>query len=318
MTIRTVTLSTGFDHMVHVDHIEPGGVGHVLSWVTKASGKGIGVARTVRELGGSAVAYCLVGETGCDRFRAQVESDGIEARIFTAPGKVRDNLTLTNDSIAALAGHAVGARLTSVPSDVVEALVDCLVSEIQPGDIVTLNGGLLGGQPTDTWARIVEQAYAQGATVVADIQGETLVAAVSTGKVSAAKPNEEEVRALPGVDGGTDPIEAGVLGVRALCGFGVTDPMVTLGARGVVHIVDGEIHLSRCPVADPKVVVGAGDAFLAGYCVGLSSNPIPGADPVRFALAVAAAHVNGLDIGHDRTGIESLLDAVRTVPLEQI
>ena len=103
-----------------------------------------------------------------------MESDGIEARIFTTPGKVRDNLTLTNVSIAALAGHAVGPRLTSVPSDDVQALVDCFVNEIQPGDIVTLNGGLLGGQPTDTWARIAEKAYARGATVVADIQGKPL------------------------------------------------------------------------------------------------------------------------------------------------
>jgi len=308
--IRAVTLSTGFDHMVHVDHIEPGGVGHVLSWVTQASGKGIGVARAVHQLGAPCVAYALVGEIGSDRFRAQVEADGIDVRIFSAPGRVRDNLTLTNDNVAALAGHAVGSRLTSVPSEVVDALVDCLIADIQPGDIVTLNGGLPGGPSVDTWARIAEQAYSEGATVIADIQGEAFVSAVATGKVSAAKPNEEEVRALPGV-AGADSLEAAVAGVRALRGFGVADPMVTLGARGVVHIVDDTICLSHCPVADPRLVVGAGDAFLAGYCAGLG-----GTDPVRFALAVAAAHVSGLDLGH--ADFASFLDAVRTAALEHV
>jgi len=306
--IRTVTFSTGFDHLVHVDSITPGGVGHVLSWVTQASGKGIGVARTVVALGEPCVAYCLVGEVGCDRFMAGVESDGVDVRVFTAPGRVRDNLTLTNDSMSDLAGHAVGARLSSVPSDVVDALVDALVSETQPGDIVTFNGGLVGGQPTHTWARIAERVHTAGATVIADIQGEALVSAVATGKVTAAKPNEEEVRALPGVSSVDDPIEAGVSGVRTLYGFGVTNPMVTLGSQGVVHIADGDIHLSTCPVSNPKLVVGAGDAFLAGFCVGLG-----GTDPVRYALAVAAAHVSGLDIS--RTDVVPFLDAIRTTPL---
>lgn len=96
--IRTVTLSPGFDHEVHVDRIDPGEVGRVISWRVHAAGKGMNVARFVKALGTEAHAYSLVGTVDEERFRKAAAADGVYVDTFTVPGQTRDNLTLTSQA----------------------------------------------------------------------------------------------------------------------------------------------------------------------------------------------------------------------------
>jgi len=316
--IRTVTMSPGLDHVVHVGHVNPGGVGKLLSWRTNASGKGVNVARIATSLGADAVAYCLAGEENLEQFAAAAAADGVEARIVPVPGRTRDNLTLSDDSRSPLAGHAAGARLGPVPPDAVEALVAQVIGDVEAGDIVTLNGALPDGCAADVWARLASAARQAGAKVMVDTQGTPLFVALTTGVATMAKPNAEEVRALglvpvvgtnggPGADGELDPVGAiqlGVAGVQTMRSLAVDDPIVTLGASGMIHIVDGLLALSRCPVAVPKIVVGAGDAFVAGYCAAVAGSALAEADPANFGLAVAAAYVSGADLAVERTRMD--------------
>ena len=75
--------------------------------------------------------------------------------------------------------------------------------------------------------------------------------------------------------------------------LGVIDPIVTLGALGAVHIDDGVVMHSECPTNNPKVEVGAGDAFVAGYCSAMDALAWRGLSPVALGLATASAHVDG-------------------------
>lgn len=69
--------------------------------------------------------------------------------------------------------------------------------------------------------------------------------------------------------------------------------------------------LTSCPVAEARVAVAAGDAFVAGYCVGASGQGPTKLKPIDLAIAAASAHVAG-DAGlssiHER--IESIDSAV--------
>lgn len=293
MTLRTVTLSPGFDHLVTIDRHDAGGVAKVLSWTELASGKGVNVARTATALGVECVAYSLVGTQDADDFRLRLARDGVRAELVEVAGPTRRNLTLRVLSDAAPAAHAVGPRLRADGSDA-EELIARLLSHLQPGDFVTFNGAVAEGVPTDIWARASVAVRGRGGTVMADVQDQPLRELIEKGAVWMAKPNIDEARVFfDSPAQGRSVIEDAVIAIKAMHQQGVEVPVITLGAEGVLSTKDGFVIHSACPVGNVQVVVGAGDAFLAGYCAALTVGGWRKADPVLLGLAVAAAHVAG-------------------------
>ena len=291
-TIRTVTLSPGFDHMVRLDALTPGATSRVLSWRAEPAGKGVNVARALRYLDADATAYALVGDGEHGAFGAALAADGIAHVLVGVPQATRNNLTLSIDGDGAMASHATGPRMRDVPGALIDALFGQLAEDVVAGDIVCFNGSLPTGANPATWANWSGVLRRKGATLVADVQGEALAGVIQGGGLQAVKPNEDEMQAIPGIPAAGDPLQRARVAVALLQAAGVADPMVTLGARGVVHLVDGKPRLSCCRVDRPRVAVGAGDAFLAGYCMTLMGRE-RGAQPVLAGLAVAAAHVGG-------------------------
>lgn len=309
MTLRTVTLSPGFDHLVRIDDAEPGEVGRVLAWEVVAAGKGINAARVAALLGVDCVAYTLVGEADEHEFRRHCASSNVPVVTFPVPGETRRNLTLTVGQGAALASHAVGPRLAGAADVHADGLIRQLVSDVEPGDIVTFNGAVAGSVRQDVWAEAATVLQARGASVVADVQGEPLLSLVRTGIPVMVKPNEHEALALaPGAAGVAPDDAAWAAVIERMEHFGVTDAMVTIGSRGIIHREDAVVMRSWCPVDDPSVTVGAGDAFLAGYCAALTTREWNDWRPIELGLACAAAHVSG----SQGTGFRATVDGFRS------
>ncbi|KQX66296.1 PfkB family carbohydrate kinase [Angustibacter sp. Root456] len=293
MTLRTVTLSPGFDHHVTVDEVIPGGVGSVLSWTVAAAGKGLNVARVASCLGVTTTAYSLVGADDAPEFARLVEADGVRPVLVDVDGETRRNLTLSVASTGAPASHMTGARLATAVDDDADALVDRLLADVEAGDVVSFNGAAPPPIRSQIWAQAARSLAGRGVRIVADVQGDALRAVVETGLIRMAKPNEDEAAALV-PDSSEHPVRAqGIAAVRAMSAAGVEDPVVSLGADGVLHLVDGELCRSWSAVSRAAVAVGAGDAFVAGYCAALASPRWTGTDPVSLGLAAAAAHVSG-------------------------
>lgn len=265
----------------------------MMSWRVHAAGKGMNVAGFVKTLGAEVQAYSLVGTLDEERFRKAAAADGVHVDTFAVSGQTRDNLTLTSEALGPMAGHASGPRLDAVPSEAVDRLVSKLLRDISPDDIVVLSGAIPDGLDDETWARAAHSIVAAGGCVVVDGQGAALVEAIRTGVVSMTKPNENEAGAIPGV-GVDDPLlSRAIAGLRWMVAQGVDEPVVSLGARGIVHRWNDTIMLTSCPIAEARVSVAAGDAFVAGYCVAASEERSTKVKPIDFAVAAAAAHVAG-------------------------
>ncbi len=291
-TVRTVTLSPGFDHVVAVDALRPGDVTQVISWQREPAGKGVNAARALRYLGADTVAYTLVGEPERGIFEAALDADGIRHATFGVPQSTRDNLTLSIKGSNSIAAHAAGPRLSNVPESTFEALFEKLLQDISPGDVVTFNGSLPTGADPSIWARWACKLRGSGIKLVVDTSGPALGHMLQVGGFHAAMPNQTEINDIPGLSADGDPLQRAEAALRLLHQSGIPEPMVTLGAMGVLHLVDGKPRRSTCTVAVPRVVVGAGDAFLAGYCAALVRSDW-GDCPVLTGLAAAAAHVSG-------------------------
>lgn len=308
MTLRTVTLSPGFDHCCLVDRLVPADVSEVISWHVHASGKGVNVARTAASLGVTAVAYSLIGDADNDEFVTLIERSGVQAVTVAVPGSTRRNLTIRTTASATAAAHAVGTRLEATSSDADE-LIARLLSDIEPGDLVTLNGATAQGVHGGVWAEVGAAAHQRGGTLLADVQGESLLRLLESGVVSMAKPNQDEALVLVGPATETSSLGAVGSALDRMEVLGVETPVVTLGARGAVHLEEGKPLHTSCPVDQVMVVVGAGDAFMAGYCAAMEGGGgWFGCDPVKLGVAVAAAHVSGAEGSSLQITARSMLD----------
>ncbi|OBK71303.1 1-phosphofructokinase family hexose kinase [Mycobacterium sp. 1274761.0] len=318
MTVRTLTLSPGFDHDVVVDRIDPGCVGAVLQWKTHASGKGLNVSRTIRALGGDTVAYAVVGDSEAAAFTALAERDGYAVSSVVIEQPMRNNLTLRVGDHGATAGHAAGRRFSDVPEQAVRDLFDRLLADISPGDVVSFNGSLPDNSRPTVWAERAGEIHARGALLFADVQGEAMLRLLETRLVVAAKPNHDESRALSEPGEGRQPLDDALAAIRRMHSLGVADPIVTLGAMGALH-VDGDLIVrSECPCDASRIEVGAGDAFVAGYCAGVDVVAWQGCRPVALGLATASAHVDGFDGDDLASRVEGRLARIVTEVLEPL
>ena len=293
--LRTVTLNSGYDDHFVVSRLEWGGVGRVEWFRSVPAGKGINAGRVAHQLGVPACVYSLVGRRDLPDFSARLSAEGLAHRLEPVESTTRHNLTLTQVEASTLAAHTVGDGYHLPDTSAADALVARLIAETGPDDVVTLNGALPAGLPPEIWRDAARDVAATGARVVVDVQFTALVRVLEAGRITAAKPNESELLDLPGVRPDMGPPDAVGAALRALANFDVEFPLVTLGARGVAHMADGVVRVSRCPVELPRKAVGAGDAFVAGLCAALLGAGPAGAAPMDLGLATAAAHVAGME-----------------------
>jgi fructose-1-phosphate kinase PfkB-like protein len=309
--IRTITLNTGFDEVFTVSGISFGGVEKVLDHSELPAGKGINAARTIRALGHAVVAYGLVGAEDRDLFRAALLAEGVTPVLVDVPGRARRNLTLLSLSDHRPAAHfrAHGFDLHGI--SVLPALTDLVAAQVEPGDIVTINGSAPRGAAPGAWSELAGAAVRARAGLVVDIYGQDLPSVVRNlgSGILACTPNVVEIDDLPGVAVAQGDGRCAAA-LRFMAEQGVRLPIVTRGAEGVLFADDGGIWAARCSVNAPRVSVGAGDAFAGALAVGVAGGLGAGRELVCFATAVATAHVAAIPPGRLREELPAFYERV--------
>ena len=308
--LRTVTLNTGFDDYYTVSGLAWGGLGRMHGFRSVCSGKGISCARTAVALGVPTKAYALIGIDDADHYSTRLEDEGMDHFLVPVPGATRHNLTLLDATAEKVGAHFVAKGFTLGGPEQVSPMMERVLADVVPGDVVTLNGSTPAGLPDDTWAELAAGCLARGARVVVDAQQAAFRAALNVPGVTAFKPNDDEILALAGIQ--DLPADRRVpAALDALTAAGTAIPLVSLGSRGVATLRGGVPVRTWCPVAAPVQSVMAGDAFVAGLAQGLLAEADPEACIAR-ALAAAAAHVAGLEGPALREQAERNVAAVRS------
>lgn len=312
--IRTITLNTGFDETFVVSETVPGGVSDVLERKVQPSGKGVNAARALAALGLPVRVYGLVGRADEGLFAQQLAEEGIESTLAAVDGVTRRNLTLLSSREGLPAAHFRAPGFSLRDDNSIATLLGRLAEECRRGDIVSLHGSTPTGLPSPTWARFARLARERAARLVIDVYGQALPTTLADGGATLCKPNQEEMRVLPGAQVGV-VAEAARAALRWMNAHGVELPLISLGGNGVVYLEGGHVFSAALPVARPKILVGAGDACVAGLVAGLSR---PGAAKARIAaegIATAAAHVEGCSDSDLARRARELLEAVRVSDL---
>lgn len=292
-----VTPNLCVDRTHWLDHFATGTVSRPRRVLVTAGGKGVNVARTLRDLGRlpTVLGYRPAADgAGLERLLA---AEGMASSLVEVPGELRSAIIVIEDGGRVTVLNEPGPTLTAAHRD---ALLERVAQRLQRSGarLVVGSGSLPPGLPADTYARLCRTARAHGAAVVVDTSRDAL-AAVLAAEPDLVTPNLAEAEGLvtgavveAAADEGdpADARERAHLAARGLRAAGARRAVVTAGGHGAAYADAAGERWFDAPAVAVRNPIGAGDALVGG----VADRLLAGADwvdAVRRGVLVASAAV---------------------------
>ncbi|MBS1677167.1 MAG: phosphofructokinase [Actinobacteria bacterium] len=287
--------------------IEPGSRAEEVHF--HAGGQGVWVARMAAGLGARLTLCTSLGGESGEVLRSLLAQGGIE--VLAAPS-VRPNAAYIHD-------RRGGERqvIIETPSPVLgrhelDDLFGMTVTSGLSADATLLTGERQDGVlPAGTYARIAEDLRGNGRTVMADLSGEPLRAALRGG-LDVVKVSSEQLCGDGRATG--DSTEEIAVAMRRVGAEGADIVLVSRAAEPALLLRGDRLIEVRGPRLHAVEPHGAGDAMFGalGVCVG---SGLRLEEAVRYSVAAGAANVMRHGLGSGRgEEIERLLPQVELHP----
>ncbi len=281
--IYALSMNSCWDKTASLPRFQPDAPNRIQVERLDVGGKGVNVARVVRELGEETelVGFDFIGEP----MKAAMARENVPCRLFPLNGEMRVNLKLRETETGrTLEINERGAR---VSEDDLKAVLYGLLDAAKAGAWYALSGSLPPGAPPDTYRRFCAAIQAWGCAAAVDCDGEALKEAVQA-RPALIKPNIQEFCDLTGTD--PENKEAVLDACRKLCAQGVGRVCLTWGGQGAWLISAKNAWACNAAQIEVRGTQGGGDTMLAALLVAFSRG-MPDAEALRFASAAAAATV---------------------------
>ncbi len=304
--IVTVTLNPAVDKSLTVPRFEIGKTNRGEVRRTDAGGKGINVAKAVKQFGVEVCALGFVAGSYGQFILEALAASGIPADFCTVPGETRVNLKI-HDPV-----HGTETEINEPGFQVFPEHVQAMkqkIKEYAPRcEVMIFSGSLPPGAPAQTFAELMTIASASGAKCMLDTAGPALRRGLEA-KPLLLKPNRAEVEELLQVRLRTRR-ELGEA-ARKLLAMGAGEAVISMGADGAVAATKQELLWACPPAVATRSSVGAGDAMVAALAYG-EVNHLSFRDSFGLAIAASAAAVTmeGSKVA-DLALVQSLLPKVQ-------
>jgi sugar/nucleoside kinase (ribokinase family) len=287
----------------------PEGQGGVLLEEARitAAGTAAGTAVDMAKLGATVTSIGAVGDDAAGKFlRTLLQEHGVDAsHLVTKVGEqtsmtvlpIRPNGERPSLHLAGATKHLTGADIDG--------------SVLREADFIHLGGpDVLGAFGSDDAPALLREAKARGTVTTVDLLRSNVDPHLLTTlerlwpHVDYFLPNDDQLRALTGIQ----DLERAAARVQE---FGVGTVAVTIGAEGSLIVAPDSIE--RVPAFTCSLVdsTGCGDAYAAGFIVGLGRNWDLGAS-ARLGTAAAALVAQGLGSDAGIIDLESTLSFWRS------
>lgn len=294
----TMILCVGLTPTVERNLITPnfgiGGFYRVQEEIVFAAGKGINVARTIKNLGGETFSIGFLGGYTGQSFKNMTEAEGLAGCWTPIRGETRQSYIIINPE-----GGQDATSLThfgpTIRAEEWEQFTLDLFEVAKNARDVSISGTVPPGIEAEQFENVIARLREQGKRAWLDSSGPWLEAGLKAGpfaiKVNAKEISELTQRAITG------PGEALKSSRDVRRQYGLSAAIVTLGPNGsVCSSEEGDwiVH----PIHYPKIVssVGSGDAFLGGWLRGYDAG-LSMEECLRMASAAAAANTQKLGPG---------------------
>jgi 1-phosphofructokinase/tagatose 6-phosphate kinase len=316
-TIITVTTNAAVDKTLTVPNFQGGFRHRASESLTLPGGKGVNIARALKNLGQPVIATGLVGGRAGQQIvgglaRENILSDfvriGAESRTSTA---IVDPTTMTQTEVVEYGPIVTSAEL--------ETLLEKIEYLAKGSNAVVLAGSLPRKVPEDFYATVLQRVRPQRCYVVLDSAGEPLRRGVR-GRPHLVTPNVREAEDLVGHEfhDEQDMIDATALIIE----MGARNAIIKTHHGCVARFSRGRrsrvFRATIEPLERVLSTVGSGDAFLAGF-LGARFQRRELADALRMALAAGTANTLQYGAGVlDPADAQRLLETAEAVEVEEV
>jgi 1-phosphofructokinase family hexose kinase len=313
--IITVTLNAAIDKSLSVPNFRPGRRHRTVEQRTMAGGKGVNIARTLKELGQPVIATGFTGGATGTRIVEQLTEESILNDFVRIREESRTNTSVLDPTTGEQT--EINERGPSVSEREVELFHDKLLYLTRGAAIVVFAGSLPRGVEPDMYANLVRELQRTEVTTVIDTDGEPLRQAVRA-EPDVVSPNVLEAEELVGHEFASE--EERSLAVREIAALGAREAIMTLPDGCFAQVlVDGQPRLKRARIEprEPIAKRGSGDAFLAGYLAARYEGRAPD-QCLRFGVACGAESTARFGAGQvDGREARRLMGDVELTTVEQ-
>ncbi|MBR5420602.1 MAG: hexose kinase [Lachnospiraceae bacterium] len=305
--ILCVSLNPAVDRMLHLGaELKPGAVNRISEQRDYAGGKGVNVARVLKELDADPTLTGFAGGDGGELIARTLSSEGIGSALVRteAPTRCNQNFISPDGTVTELL--APGPKITERER---ERFLEEFSDILPKSRLLLLSGSLPPGIPAGFYAQLIREARAAGVPAFLDSSGEALREGVAA-RPFLIKPNRAELEALCGE--ACPSRDAALYGAELLKErYALPCVALSLGAEGLLYLFENERLFAAAPELDAVSTVGCGDAALASlahsYLAGLDAR-----ESLKWAVARSAAAALEEESGHiDTARAEELADRVQ-------
>lgn len=306
--VATITLNPAYDLVGYCATIDKGEVNRVQTAGLHAAGKGINVAKVLKDLGIDVTVGGFMGKENPDGFQQLFSELGIANRFHTVNGRTRINVKLTEKEGAVTDFNFSGFEVTQQDW---ERFVNDSLSWLNQFDMVCVSGSLPAGLNPEDFTDWMRRLRGQCPCIIFDSSREAFSAGLKAAPWL-VKPNRRELEiwvghALPTLD---DVINA----AHDLRNHGIAHVVISLGEEGALWVNASGAWLAKPPSVDVVSTVGAGDSMVGGLIYGLMMRE-SSEHTLRLATSVAALAVSQSNVGvKDRSQLAAMMARVELKP----
>ena len=301
--IYTITLNPALDRTLWIQKVRDDVSNRILEEKSFAGGKSVDVSKVLKNLGVDNIALGFVGGFAGRELEGRLLNEGIETDFVRVSGETRTNIIIhETDTGKQLAFNARGPEIK--PDELMQFIEQ--LERLPCGEVVAIGGSIPLGVSPEIYRKIISLVKKCQAKVVLDVDGEALRQGIKA-HPNVIKPNIHELSELAGRElKGLDDV---VTAARSINQQGVEIVLVSMGAKGILLVSDGQQYLAVPPNVNVESTIGAGDSSVAGFVFGL----VQGKDLKQCLIyAVAAGTATTLRQG---TALCQKDDFERIVPL---
>ena len=308
--IATVTLNPATDMTMSIPGFAVGRTNRGQVERVDPGGKGINVAKAVRQLGCPVVALGFQAGSGGQAIAGALAERDIQVDFLEIPGetrvnlKIKDPVTGSETEINQLGFHVDAEHLDRLAQKIEDYARRCTV--------MIYSGSLPPGTPIDIYARFIRIARKAGAQTVLDTSGAALKSGLAAGP-EWIKPNRAEAEELLAtrLTGEAELADA----ARRLLTAGAGQVVLSLGAEGALAASADQLWRAYPPAIQVRSSIGAGDAMVAALAYAIL-NQLPLAEALRLAVAAGAATT--AMSGSSVAGLQTIWELLPKVLIEAI
>jgi 1-phosphofructokinase family hexose kinase len=315
--IITVTLNAAVDKTMAVPNFQPGRRHRIIDQTTTPGGKGINVARVLKQLGQPVIATGLAGGATGLRIVEQLTEMSVLSDFVRISEESRTNTALIDPTTGQQT--EVNERGPHVDEREIGLFTDKLLYLAKGASMCVFAGSLPRGVEVDVYARLIRELRRLGVQTVVDTEGDPLLRAVRA-EPDVISPNVLEAEELVGHEFNDE--EDYLFAVREMVDLGAREAIMTVPDGCIAQVSPEEpsqpprAFRVTTPTMEATASIGSGDAFLAGYVAArYTGKSAP--DCLAYGVACGAESTQHLGAGIvEPEGVGRLLGEVEVTRLE--